>query len=76
MAALGAGLLGYMGWKTWRAAEASAVDAPAQSPWTARRQVVFAVSVSLLNPHALMDTLVVIGGSAAAYLMYVVSHAR
>lgn len=35
--------------------------------WTAKRQIGFTSSVSLLNPHALIDTLAVIGGSAMAY---------
>lgn len=35
--------------------------------FSARRQVAFAVSVSLLNPHAILDTVGVIGPSALAY---------
>ena len=32
-----------------------------------RRQIVFALSVSLLNPHAILDTIGVIGTSSLAY---------
>jgi L-lysine exporter family protein LysE/ArgO len=56
--------LAYMGWATWRsqpAAEAGGEE------WPARRQVLFAASVSLLNPHAILDTVAVIGTSALAY---------
>ena len=35
--------------------------------FSARRQIAFAVSVSLLNPHAILDTVGVIGPSALAY---------
>jgi L-lysine exporter family protein LysE/ArgO len=54
----------YMGWATWRTrpeAEGAAEE------WPARRQLAFAASVSLLNPHAIMDTVGVIGISSLAY---------
>ncbi len=35
--------------------------------WSARRQMAFAASVSLLNPHAILDTIGVIGPSSLAY---------
>lgn len=35
--------------------------------WPARRQAAFAASVSLLNPHAVLDTIGVIGPSSLAY---------
>ncbi|MBX6352045.1 MAG: LysE family transporter [Thermoflavifilum sp.] len=70
---VGIAFLIYMGVSTWReqdppqeAATTEAAEADS-SPWPARRQMGFSASVSLLNPHALMDTLAVIGGSAAAY---------
>lgn len=55
----------YMGWATWRSrpAEGSLAD----SQWPLRRQVLFAASVSLLNPHAIIDTIAVIGPSALQY---------
>lgn len=60
----GVAFLLYMGWATWRtepAAESAAEE------WPARRQAVFAASVSLLNPHAILDTVGVIGTSSLAY---------
>lgn len=36
-------------------------------PMTAKKQVGFAISVSLLNPHAIMDTIGVIGTNGAIY---------
>ncbi len=67
-ALLGAGVafLAYMGWVTWTSA--AAVEAAAGSEtWPVRRQVLFALSVSLLNPHAIIDTIGVIGTSSLAY---------
>lgn len=40
---------------------------PAAGAWPMRRQIAFAVSVSLLNPHAVLDTVGVIGPSSLAY---------
>ena len=34
---------------------------------SAKKQIGFAISVSLLNPHAIMDTVGVIGTSASVY---------
>lgn len=68
-ALLGVGVcfLLYMGFITWR----SRGDAPGESRETAaispREQVMFAGSVSLLNPHAIMDTVGVIGASSLQY---------
>lgn len=57
----------YMGYKTWMT-PSTATDAEASSPeWTLGRKVQRSLSVSLLNPHAIMDTVVVIGGGAAIY---------
>ncbi|MCC3700643.1 LysE family transporter, partial [Staphylococcus epidermidis] len=36
-------------------------------PISAKKQILFALSVSLLNPHAIMDTVGVIGTSASVY---------
>jgi L-lysine exporter family protein LysE/ArgO len=68
-ALLGVGVcfLLYMGFITWR----SRGDAPGELRETAaispREQVMFAGSVSLLNPHAIMDTVGVIGASSLQY---------
>lgn len=56
----------YIGWTNWRAA-ASARDAELASRETLRQQIAFTVAISLLNPHAILDTIGVIGTSALAY---------
>ena len=78
----GVPFLAYMGWATWRsdaqadqgaarlAVGGSTDRVTAQAAgegWPARRQVAFAASVSLLNPHAILDTVAVIGTSALQY---------
>ncbi|CAM4004153.1 LysE/ArgO family amino acid transporter [Cohnella lubricantis] len=55
----------YMGWSTWN-------SKPSQTNETAnnfsfKKQVLFAASVSLLNPHAILDTVGVIGTSSLSY---------
>lgn len=56
----------YMGWVMWKSApELTAHQEKTQ--FSARRQITFAASVSLLNPHAIMDTIGVIGTSSLAY---------
>lgn len=55
----------YMGWATWRT-KPEAEEAGAER-WSARRQITFAASVSLLNPHAILDTVAVIGTSSLQY---------
>lgn len=61
--------LAYMGWVMWKnTPEVS--DNQEQNRFSARRQVAFAASVSLLNPHAIMDTIGVIGTSSLAYSGY------
>ncbi|AIQ20962.1 LysE family L-lysine exporter [Paenibacillus sp. FSL H7-0357] len=62
---LGAGtlFLCFMGWKIWAAAPAKG-EAKRLS---LKGQVGYALSVSLLNPHALMDTVGVIGTNALQY---------
>lgn len=55
----------YMGWATWRSTPTEGVAGAEQ--WPLRRQIAFAASVSLLNPHAILDTVAVIGTSALQY---------
>jgi L-lysine exporter family protein LysE/ArgO len=50
----------------WRNA-GSGSDSAIHAAWSARRQFAFATSVSLLNPHAILDTVGVIGPSSLAY---------
>lgn len=68
LALLGSGILflAYMGWATWTSA-ATVEFAVESDAWPVGRQVVFALSVSLLNPHAILDTIGVIGTSSLAY---------
>lgn len=58
--------LAYMGWVTWRSTPVAG-DVAREDQWPPRRQVIFAASVSLLNPHAILDTVAVIGPSALQY---------
>ncbi|OCA80830.1 LysE/ArgO family amino acid transporter [Pseudobacillus wudalianchiensis] len=55
----------YMGWSVWKSEPAN-LDAKkaAMSP---KKQILFAMSVSLLNPHAILDTVGVIGMSSLGY---------
>lgn len=64
---VGVGFLLYIGWMTWRSDGSTTIDQAAHL-WPLKRQIVFAVSVSLLNPHAILDTIGVIGTSSLAYL--------
>lgn len=55
----------YMGWSIWKSTPtSSAQDA---TPLSSKKQILFAMSVSLLNPHAIMDTIGVIGTSSLNY---------
>lgn len=56
--AVGILFLLYMGWVTWKATVSTSGEV---KPFSPRRQVGFALSVSLLNPHALLDSIGVIG---------------
>lgn len=55
----------YMGWSIWNSDPRPASTRGEQLPL--RKQILFAVSVSLLNPHAILDTIGVIGTSALGY---------
>jgi L-lysine exporter family protein LysE/ArgO len=55
----------YMGYSTWKS-KPKAEETTDQS-FTPRKQIAFAASVSLLNPHAIMDTIGVIGTSSLSY---------
>ncbi|MER1998449.1 MAG: LysE family transporter, partial [Lysinibacillus sp.] len=61
--------LTYMGWVIWK--DKSELNTNAEgNRFSARRQITFAASVSLLNPHAILDTIGVIGTSSLAYSGY------
>lgn len=80
---IGIAFLLWMGWKLlWprrTAATAGKVEVPTpdddssgasvqtNEAWSPRSQVGFAMSTSLLNPHAWIDTVAIIGGTALAY---------
>ncbi|SOC21082.1 L-lysine exporter family protein LysE/ArgO [Ureibacillus xyleni] len=54
----------YMGYSIWKAKPASVETG---KNLTRSKQILFALSVSLLNPHAILDTVGVIGTSALKY---------
>jgi L-lysine exporter family protein LysE/ArgO len=55
----------YMGFVTWKSqANTESTKGEALAP---KNQITFAASVSLLNPHAIMDTIGVIGTSSISY---------
>lgn len=58
--------LAYMGWVMWKNTPDVSANQE-KTRFSARRQITFAASVSLLNPHAIMDTVGVIGTSSLAY---------
>ncbi|MEK4849431.1 LysE/ArgO family amino acid transporter [Paenibacillus sp. FSL H7-0756] len=61
----GAGILflAFMGWRIWRSTPAK----DESGRLSAKGQILYALSVSLLNPHALLDTVGVIGTSSLQY---------
>jgi L-lysine exporter family protein LysE/ArgO len=62
----GVGMLLYLGWQLFRQPMDVADDSITEH-WNYKRQIVFCLSVSLLNPFAILDTVGVIGVSAQAY---------
>jgi L-lysine exporter family protein LysE/ArgO len=57
--------LAYMGWLTWKSKPV--VSEEQQEGFSAKKQMMFAASVSLFNPHAILDTIGVIGTSSLGY---------
>ncbi|PAD38476.1 lysine transporter LysE [Terribacillus sp. 7520-G] len=57
--------LTYIGWGLWKSVP-DTVQAGEES-FPPRKQIIFAASVSLLNPHAILDIVGVIGTSSLAY---------
>lgn len=55
----------YMGFVTWRSRPSR--ENSSSQLFSPKKQMVFAASVSLLNPHAIMDTIGVIGTSSLSY---------
>ncbi|WP_339279911.1 LysE/ArgO family amino acid transporter [Lysinibacillus sp. FSL P2-0066] len=54
----------YMGYSIWRS---NPVNTENSEALPIKKQILFALSVSLLNPHAILDTIGVIGTSALKY---------
>jgi len=63
--AVGFCFLAYIGWSLWKSAPESVQSG--EERFTPRKQIIFAASVSLLNPHAILDIVGVIGTSSLAY---------
>lgn len=63
---IGVCFLVYMGWLTWNNTLIGSWGAEEKS-FTMKQQVIFAVTVSLFNPHAVLDTIGVIGASSIYY---------
>lgn len=61
---IGIVFLVYMAWSLWTSHQH---QLQTYKPMSAKKQIGFALSVSLLNPHAIMDIIGVIGTSAAVY---------
>jgi L-lysine exporter family protein LysE/ArgO len=55
----------YMGWTIWNSKPVSINQKAEAMP--AKKQILFALTVSLLNPHAILDTIGVIGTSSLSY---------
>jgi len=55
----------YMGYSIWKSNPAKLNKKDAEMP--PKKQIIFALSVSLLNPHAILDTIGVIGTSSLNY---------
>ena len=64
---IGVLFLSYIGWVTWHGDVNANEKWNDASGWPPRRQILFTLSVSLLNPHAILDTIGVIGTSALLY---------
>jgi len=58
---LGIIFLLYMSFITWKTSEISIQES---EPLSGQKQILFAVSVSLLNPHAIIDSVAVIGSNS------------
>lgn len=64
---IGVFFLAYMGWITWNTKDASSNSPADNTNWTIKRQIIFAITVSLLNPHAIIDTIGVIGTTSLTF---------
>ncbi|WP_462409677.1 LysE/ArgO family amino acid transporter [Neobacillus sp. Marseille-QA0830] len=62
---IGIGFLFFMGYSTWKSK--SGATGTTNQTFTPGKQIAFAASVSLLNPHAILDTIGVIGTGSVSY---------
>jgi L-lysine exporter family protein LysE/ArgO len=62
---VGIAFLLYIGWATWKSEPTGNENRNEFA--SLKKRIVFALSVSLLNPHAILDTIGVIGTSAIHY---------
>ncbi|HHY2676613.1 LysE/ArgO family amino acid transporter [Bacillus toyonensis] len=56
----------YMGFVIWR--NKPSKDVKQEKSMPLKKQIIFAVSVSLLNPHAILDTIGIIGTNSIQYI--------
>lgn len=63
---IGVVFLTYLGWLTWNSRLICTGKAGKES-LSGKQQILFAITVSLLNPHAVLDTIGVIGTSSIQY---------
>jgi L-lysine exporter family protein LysE/ArgO len=56
----------YMGWMIWKS-DTVTPNGVQKKSLPIKKQILFAASVSLLNPHAILDTIGVIGTSSLSY---------
>ncbi len=65
---MGVLFLVWMGIQSWRTPITAGLQEDASTAyWTRKRRIFHALRASLLNPHAILDTVVVIGGGVALY---------
>lgn len=64
---IGICFLVYVGWILWRKAKKESVQLQSYTHLTLKQQILFTASFSILNPHAILDTVAVIGTNALIY---------
>lgn len=64
---VGVAFLSYMGWVAWNNRLISSCEKE-EKIFTIKQQILFAITVSLFNPHAVLDTIGVIGTSSINYI--------
>lgn len=59
--------LTYMGFVTWRNSNNVNLKDDSHIPMNAKQQILFGLGVSFLNPHAIIDTITVMGANSLNY---------